>query len=84
MLALGQSDAAAFLLMDGDVALGQGFPESSVHGLEAPSMRRIGLPQEPEVISTPSLGEGGRSATGGDLCGPLPPPIHPSERQLTA
>jgi hypothetical protein len=47
-------------------------------------MLRIGLHQDPESIGKPSLFEGGIGATAGDLLGPLQPPIHCRELQLTA
>jgi hypothetical protein len=48
-LSLGQVDHPAFLLIHGDLELGQFFPESSVHGLEEPVMLRIGIHQDHEI-----------------------------------
>jgi hypothetical protein len=79
---LGHVDAPAFLRMDGDLALGQCFSESSLHGLEEPILLPRGIHQEHEVIGTPRVGEGGIRSTAGDLVGPLPHPIHPSKIQI--
>jgi hypothetical protein len=83
-LSLDQVDAPAFLLMDGDLELGQFFSEASGHGLEEPIMLRIGIHQDHEVISTPSRFEGGIRSTAGDLLGLLQPPIPRSAIQMTA
>ena len=82
-LSWGPVHAPAFLRMDGDLERGQCVSAASVHGLEAPSMRRRGLHQEHEVLSNPRLCAGGRRSTAGDRCGPRQPPIHCRERQMT-
>src|SRR5262249_9477197 len=82
-LPLGQVDHPAFLLINGDLELGQFFPESSVHGLEEPVMLRIGIHQDHEIVSKPGIFEVGIRSRAGDLFGSLQHPIHCREIQIT-
>jgi len=83
MLPMGESDEAAFLLIDSHLEGCQLLPEAFVHSLKEPIVLRLGLHQDHEISREPGLVEGGRGTTAGDLFRLLQHPLHRGEIQMT-